>query len=151
MKMTREITLAAVLFLSLAGTGSGLCATAQQVDQRLDFLFGSHEKFHNFFNDMQHAVGANDRAKLATMIAYPLNVSLQGKKFVIHNQSEFGKRYPAIFTPAFRKAITDQKYADLFARDTGVMVGANGELWFSEICKDATCKKSRVLIVGLNN
>lgn len=143
---TRLVILLLTLFI---GMGNAFSATVQEVDQRLDLLFGSHQPYHDFLNDLQQAVAAKDKTKVAAMASYPLKVSLKGKEKTFRNPAALKKNYDSVFTPELSKIILDQKYEELFARDQGVMVG-DGQLWFSGVCADKACKKSRVLISRVN-
>ncbi|WP_380179496.1 hypothetical protein [Kalamiella sp. sgz302252] len=139
-----------LLLTLLLGVGTAYSATQQEVDQRLDFLFGSHQQYHDFLTDLQKAVAAKDKAKVAAMASYPLKVGLKGKEKTFRNPAALKKGYDSVFTPELSKIILEQKYEDLFARDRGVMVGDSGQLWFSGVCADKACKKSRVLIIRIN-
>lgn len=141
----------AILLLSLfLGMGNVYAATTQEVDQRLDFLFGSHQKYQDFLGELQQAVAAKDKAKVATMIAYPLEVGLKEKAKTYRTAAMLKKHYGSVFTPDLSRVIIAQKYEDLFARDQGVMVGDSGQLWFSEVCQDKACHNTRVLITRIN-
>lgn len=144
---TRLVILLLTLFI---GMGNAFSATVEEVDRRLDFLFGSHQPYHDFLNELQQAVAAKDKAKVAAMASYPLKVGLKGKEKTFRNPAALKKSYNSVFTPELSKVILSQKYEDLFARDQGVMVGDSGQLWFSGICADKACKKSRVLIIRIN-
>jgi hypothetical protein len=49
----------------------------------------------------------------------------------IRSNSQFGKNYYRILTPAVRKAIEKQSPECFFANWQGVMIG-DGEVWFEE-------------------
>lgn len=145
-----NIRLAVLLVTLFTGVGNAYSATAQEVDRRLDFLFGSHQKYHDFLSDLQQAVAAKDQAKVATMIAYPLKVGLKGKVTTWRTPAMLQKNYNSVFTPDLVHVISAQKYEELFARDQGVMIGDSGQLWFGEVCQDKACHKTRVLITRIN-
>lgn len=48
--------------------------------------------------------------------------------------------YDWIFTARVRRAVLAQRFAELFGRDQGVMIG-NGELWFDHRCLNAACSR----------
>ncbi|MEI2263681.1 hypothetical protein [Erwinia sp. CGal63] len=146
MMKTRLVILLLTLFL---GVGNTFAATVQEVDQRLDSLFGSHQPYRDFFMDLQKAVAAKDKDRVVTLVAYPLKVGVKGKEHIFRTPAMLKKRYDSVFTPELSQIIVSQKYEELFARDQGVMMG-DGQLWFSGVCADKACKKSRVLITRIN-
>jgi len=139
------------LLISALSISTAMSATVEDMDHRLDSLFGAHQPYHAFFDRLQTSVAHKDKDRLALMVSYPITVSVKGKKTRIRTASDFKKHYDVIFTPVYSRAITRQKYEDLFARDLGVMVGDGGQLWFSGVCPDSACKTTRVLITGINN
>lgn len=104
-------------------------------------------KVEAFFLKLQHAVNTHDVNKLAAMAAYPLVVN---GKSTVPNSHYFEKHYNVIFTKTVVTAVERQKYKALFGNDQGVMIG-NGELWFSGVCRDASCKQYQVRIIAINN
>jgi len=144
---TRLVVLLLTLFI---GSGSAFSATEQEVDQRLDVLFGSHQDYHDFFDNLQRAVASQNQVKVAAMVSYPLKVGLRGKEKTFRNQDALQKSYDAVFTPALSQVIVNQKYENLFARDQGVVVGDSGQLWFGEVCQDKACKQKQIMITRIN-
>ena len=82
-------------------------------------------EFEAVFASLQKAVAANDRSRVADLVLYPLR---------------------EIMTPTVRKAIVEQKIANLFVNWQGVMVG-NGEAWLSVSGKDP--KRYGIIAVNL--
>ena len=93
-------------------------------------------EFEKAFAELQAAVAANDRNKVADHILYPLRVNgwwdaAAGKgTFQFATKPEFLDNYDEIFTTQIKTAIIQQKTADLFVNWQGVMVG-KGEAWLS--------------------
>ena len=102
-------------------------------------------KVETFFLKLQHAVDTHDVKRIATMISYPPVVN--GKATVL-SSDYFKKHYNDIFTKNVVAAVRRQKYGSLFGNDQGVMIG-NGELWFSGVCRDASCNDPHVRIVAI--
>ena len=102
---------------------------------------GNAAEFEAAFAELQKAVAANDRSRVADFVLYPLRVNgwwdeLKGKgTFMFATKPEFLDNYDDIMTPQVRKAIVQQKVANLFVNWQGVMVG-NGEAWLSVSTKD---------------
>jgi hypothetical protein len=76
-----------------------------------------------------HAVTTGDKTTVASLIAYPIKVHVAGKLKRILTSDELMSQYDAIFSPAYRKAISEAMPRNMFARDQGIMLG-RGEVWF---------------------
>jgi hypothetical protein len=85
-----------------------------------------------FLAQLQAAVQANDKDKIAGMISYPLNVIHAGKRARIRDKQTFLARYDNIFDEHIRQTILKQSARCLFGNANGEMIG-NGEVWFSEM------------------
>jgi hypothetical protein len=57
-------------------TRSGAAADASTVDRRLDQPFGEHEPYQRFLTDLQKAVAAEARGRVAYMVSYPLRARM---------------------------------------------------------------------------
>ncbi|NIF58021.1 hypothetical protein F3J27_00880 [Enterobacter sp. Ap-916] len=134
---------------SLIWSGTLLAATEQAMDANLDKLFSSHENYHAFFDNFKTQIAAQNKAEVAKLISYPIKIALAGKKVQIKTPQQFIKNYDAIFTPDLVAVVNAQKYQDLFANYQGLAIG-KGQIWFSGICQDNQCKKSTVLVIGIN-
>ena len=77
----------------------------------------------------RQAVEQGDKAAVAALIQYPIQVRIKAVAIPIQNRAELVARYDEIFSPAFRKAITGAMPRHMFAREQGVMLG-KGEAWF---------------------
>jgi hypothetical protein len=85
-----------------------------------------------FLSDLQAAVQADDKEKIAGMISYPLNVIYGDKRARIRNKQAFLARYDNIFDEHVRTTILKQSAQCLFGNANGEMIG-RGEVWFSEM------------------
>ena len=109
-------------------------------------------EFEAAFASLQKAVAANDRSRVADVVLYPLRVNgwrdeLKGKgTFMFATKPEIIDNYDEIMTPPVRKAIVEQKVANLFVNWQGVMVG-NGEAWLSVSGKEP--KRYGIIAVNL--
>ena len=83
-----------------------------------------------FLADLQAAVKANDKHKIAGMVSYPMNFIEGGKRTRIRDKQTFLARYDTIITEHVRTAILDQSSHCLFGNANGEMVG-HGEVWFT--------------------
>ncbi|HEY9279613.1 MAG TPA: hypothetical protein VIP51_06015 [Eoetvoesiella sp.] len=148
----RSMTVLSVIILCLlisVGFSSPVQAQSeQQVNARLDSLFGEHEPYRTFLEKFKEAVVSGDKKKVATMIHYPLNVFAQ-KASKIRSRKELLSKYDKVFTKDIIAAVQRQHYADLFVRDQGVMIG-DGEVWFRGLCADKACKRRTVKVITIN-
>lgn len=85
-----------------------------------------------FLAELQAAVRANDKEKIAGMISYPLSVNYGAKRTRVRTRELFLAHYDSILTEQIRKDILNQSSKCLFGNDNGSMVG-DGDLWFSGI------------------
>ncbi len=84
-----------------------------------------------FLAEFQRVVKADDKAKFATLVHYPLRV-LGGKHNVtIASPSELIQEYSSVMTPGVKRAILAQTGECLFGNDQGMMIGS-GDVWFRE-------------------
>jgi hypothetical protein len=123
--------------------------TAQDVDARMDALFGAHEPYHAFFDQLKRAVAAKDKNAVAGMIKYPVAIHHANDQTILRTRKDFLARYDRIFTPKLVDIVARQDYATLFVRDEGAMIG-DGEIWFSGVCRDQACKQSDIKIIAFN-
>jgi hypothetical protein len=140
------------LAVALCLTASVLVAhaqTEQDVDARMDALFGAHEPYHAFFDQLKRAVAAKDKNAVAGMIKYPVAVHRANTQVIVRTRKEFLAQYEQIFTPKLVDTVGRQPYATLFVRDEGAMIG-DGEIWFSGVCRDQACKQSDIRITAFN-
>ena len=85
-----------------------------------------------FLAELQAAIKANDKHKIAGMVSFPMNFVTGGKRTRIRDKQTFLARYDTIFTEHVRTTILEQSSHCLFGNANGEMVG-HGELWFTEL------------------
>jgi hypothetical protein len=119
------------------------------MDARLDLLFGEHDPYRAFLRELQAAVAADDRARVAAMVSYPLKTSIHGHGVRLGATQQFLSHYDELLPAATRALIGAQSYEQLFVNGQGVMIGS-GQLWFSGVCSDALCSRRRIKIIAFN-
>ena len=77
-------------------------------------------------------------------------MKIHGKETVIKSAKAFVQHYDAIVTPEIAKAVTEQKYEDLFVNSQGVMFG-DGQVWVYGICHDNACKNFDVKVITIQD
>jgi hypothetical protein len=135
--------------LILAAGLSIVPALAQDVDGRLDAVFGEHETFRDAYDALTAAVAAGDSATVASLVKYPFEITIDGEDYLLRNEDEFTSRYDDIFTPDVAGVVTGEDYNNLFVNQDGVMFG-DGQLWLTAICPDSACNTSYWVISAIN-
>lgn len=143
--MRRFIQTVAVLWLiapALIAQGS--------IDDQIRDIAGLDPKLaKGFLTYLKQALARGNKEAVSKLIAYPISVSLQGKKRKIASREEFEAHYAEIVTDNVAKAVQNQSYEDLFASYKGVMIGS-GEVWFSAT-KGPSGKFDQYRVIAINN
>ncbi|MDN4091931.1 hypothetical protein P4U99_18585 [Brevibacillus agri] len=87
--------------------------------------------FEAFFDKLQEAVKAGNKAQVARMVQYPLRINKDGGSRYVQNEQQFLAEYDEIVTPKVKEALLAQNVRETFVNAQGVMVG-NGELWLGQ-------------------
>lgn len=119
------------------------------MDARLDLLFGEHDPYRAFLRELQGAVAADERSRVAAMVSYPLRVKIHARVVHIGTTQQFLRHYDELLPPATRALIAAQSYEGLFVNSQGVMIGS-GQLWFSGVCGDELCSRRTIKIIAFN-
>lgn len=139
-----------IFLFALASIAYSTSVGAQDtnVNQTIDDLLGDHTKYQTVIHALQKAVSAHDANAVAGLVSYPIGVKVHGKEVHIKTAKDFAQHYDGIMTPAITKAITSQKYEDLFVNYKGIMFG-NGQIWINGICHDNQCKNFDVKVIAI--
>ena len=122
--------------------------TDADVDQAIDTLLGDHKRYRDVFDRLKQGVASGDKAAVAALVNYPLEVTIEGKKRKIGKASEFVDAWDGMFTADVVQAVAKQEYRDVFVNWQGLMVG-DGQVWINGICKDKECKKVDVGVTAV--
>jgi hypothetical protein len=122
---------------------------ASETNARLDALFGAHQPYEQFLHALRRATDGGNWTEVATMIAYPISVTISGKKTKLRSQKVFVALATEIMTPKVIAAIHTQAYSGIFANAEGVMIG-DGEVWFSGVCRDSACTNPPIKITSIH-
>ncbi len=86
-----------------------------------------------FFLSFKDAVGKGDRKKVASLVQFPVRVTLSsGRRMRIKTATEFLRNYNQIFGAELKKLIAETEVKDLWAKSAGVAT-PRGEVWISGI------------------
>ena len=137
----------------LLGLLSRAVSADEPIEQRLDALFGEHERYLAFFQELKDAVIRDDRKKVAGLVNYPLNVFTGRRRMVVRSPAELLRRYREVFNDNVVRAVKAQEPDTLFANWQGVMVG-DGQIWFAGVCagkdRDAPCADKVIKVITVN-
>jgi hypothetical protein len=90
------------------------------------------------------AVRADDRTAVVAAIHLPIVVRVGGWPIKVRHREILLARYAAIFHPAFRQALTRAVPHAMFARDNGIMLGEQGEVWMGD-------RDGSLQVIAINN
>jgi hypothetical protein len=138
------------VLLMVAAAGPAIAASVADVNGRIDSVLGNSALYQTTITAFQQAVSAGNKDDAAAFVRYPIVVMIEGHRTTIRSAAMFVKRYDAIMTPGIIKAITEQKYEDLFVNDQGVMFG-DGQAWLDGICLDRQCKQTLIKVITLQD
>lgn len=89
----------------------------------------------SFLTTLQEAVRNDDRQSVATLVAYPITVRIDGAPTTLADADAFTAQYPLIMTEGVQSAVEAAEPATLFANWQGVRIG-RGEIWFGGVYED---------------
>lgn len=128
-----HLTLALVLVLVLTLAGVGRAAGPTKEECALAGI-KNPAQLTSFIANLQKAVKSGDKAAVANMVDYPIEVKLGGAERSIENQADFINNYDAIMIKAVREAVLNQKMTDIFINRKGVMLTdgtGEGRIWLA--------------------
>lgn len=82
----------------------------------------------SFLENLQKAVAADDRSKVASMVRYPISAWTRNRNVRIRTRASFVASYPSIFTQSLKKTVENARTECLFVNWKGVMIH-RGEIW----------------------
>lgn len=126
--------------------------TVEEVNGRIETVFGEYEAFAEAFEAVQAAVAEGDAETFAEWVYYPITVAAtgDGEEVTLEGPEDVVARYDDFMTDEIIEAITNQRYEDLFVNGGGVMFG-NGELWLGGVCTEEGCTAFDVKIITIQS
>jgi hypothetical protein len=111
-----------------------------------------NREVEQFFLSFKEAVAKGDKGAVASMVSYPVKVTLaSGQRVTIRNRNQFRQRYNAIFDNSFKRVISQTGVDDLWAKSSGVAM-PRGEIWLSGIIKNQKNPDMyEIKIIAINN
>jgi hypothetical protein len=83
----------------------GLCTVPTVTVQARQAAAVEPAKAQSFLKQLQTAVAIDNRLKVASLISYPLDVSVGGRSLTIRNDSELQANYSKVFDATLKQAI----------------------------------------------
>jgi hypothetical protein len=116
--------------------GDGTAGPLEQIPSKGKYSVAgldNDREVEEFFLSFKEAVAKGDKAAAASMVSYPIRVTLaNGRRVTIRNKAQFVRRYDAIFDKDFKQLILQTRVEDLWAKWSGVAT-PRGEIWFRGI------------------
>lgn len=121
-----------------------------QQESRFSAAGLTDQEVETFFLSFREAVSTRDKKKVASLVSYPIKVSLSsGGTRTIRNRLDFIKVYDRVFDQKFRDLIVATQFTDLWAKSAGVAT-PRGEIWFSGIGTKKSPDKYTIKIIAIN-
>ncbi|WPX09665.1 hypothetical protein [Anaerocellum danielii] len=118
--------------------------------KRFNLAGFSDEEVENFAISIQNYLAKNNTRALAKLIAYPVDVKIDGKIRTIKNEKEFINNFSKIFNANLKKAIMNAEPLFMFTNQYGAMLGDSGyNIWFAAVEKRD--RNYHLLIHTINN
>ncbi len=125
-------------------------ADEAEVDQQIEELLGEHQLFKDTIADLQERVTNEDWVAVSAFIAYPITVTINGRKKTLRSAEAFEPLAADIITPEIAEVIVNQDYGSLFVNSDGIMFG-DGQVWMNGICLDDTCSTFEPKIITIQD
>lgn len=113
-------------------------------------LGGDPEEYRRVIGAFQTALREADGPAAARLVAYPIEVEVDGRSEVIRTEERLAAVFGRIATPGLVAAVANQPFERLFVRDQGVMLG-NGEVWVTGICRNPACDQQDVRVIAIQS
>ena len=82
----------------------------------------------DFLTDLQKSVAADDREHVASLVQFPITITIKGKQTRIRTRAQLLKNYDVAFDAKVKGFLAKQRFTDLFCNWKGIMIG-RGEIW----------------------
>jgi hypothetical protein len=102
-----------------------------------------------FLRTLKDAVARDDAQAIASMVAYPITVKLEGAPVTVKTPQEFVANYTHIVSEPVKQAVEQAQLDRLFVNYQGVRLG-RGEIWFGGVYNKEG-KPYQVKILAINN
>lgn len=89
----------------------------------------TQEHIAKFLGNLQAALAADDRERVATMVRFPLRVTSMHATDVVQTKEQFIRRYDVIFTSKIKEVVMAQRVGCVNVFSQGFMIHT-GEVWF---------------------
>ncbi len=140
-KIVRSLMISLLMLATALTLSPNYFADAERVATQSN---ADHIEVRIFLAALQKAVAADNKLKVASMIKYPIVITVQKRDVLFRTPASLVASYEQIFTPDLKKMIAEAKADELFRNYKGVMIN-NGEIWFDKI-NERGCK-----IIAINS
>lgn len=120
------------------------------VGDRLDKVAGiKPAEMRDLLGKLQASCREKNWQNFGEAVEYPLTVRSGGKRIRMVRSADLEKNAGRVLTEKVCGAVAAQKFDDLFVSARGAMIG-KGEVWVSGVCKDKSCRESRLRVIAIH-
>jgi hypothetical protein len=113
-------------------------------------VWDNDKEVENFVQELQGYIKTDNKARIAELIRYPINVNINSKRVQIKDKNEFIKNYSSIFNKSFKDIMSNSYTKYMFSNYQGVMFGGNGKnMWINAVAGKGN--KAKLSIIAINN
>jgi hypothetical protein len=150
-RVLRSLLVASLLTGTLitAVTGS-VRADEADTDRQIENLLGDPADYKELFYAFQSAVAEGKADIAASLVSYPITISIGGEDATFENEAQLLDSYDDVFTDKIVNIVRKQDYGQAFVNSEGLMFG-DGEVWISGVCEDSACNSSLPRVITIQS
>lgn len=118
------------------------------VEASINQLLGDPAAFRSVFNQLKAGVAAGDRAAVAALVDYPLEVTIDGHARRIADATEFVASWDSVITPDIERVVAEQQFEKVFVNWQGVSLG-DGQVWINGVCENDACADPPIRVTAI--
>jgi hypothetical protein len=125
-------------------------ADEAETDRQIETVLGDTADYKELFFAFQSAVAEGKAEIAASLISYPITISIGGEDATFENEEQLLESYNDVFTSKIVDIISNQDYGSVFVNSEGIMFG-DGEVWISGVCEDSACSSSLPRVITIQS
>jgi len=118
------------------------------VEASISQLLGDPAAFRSVFDQLKAGIAAGDRAAVAALVDYPLEVTIDGQVRRIADATEFVASWDSVITPDIERVVAEQQFEKVFVNWQGVSIG-DGQVWINGVCEDDACADPPIRVTAI--
>lgn len=148
----RSALLAVILLASVVPNIGSADARADEAetDRQIENLLGDAADYKELFYAFQSAVVEGKAEIVASLISYPITISIGGEDGTFEDEEQLLESYNDIFTDKIVNIVRNQDYGSAFVNSERLMFG-DGEVWIGGVCEDSACSSSQPRVITIQS